>query len=264
MLFSFNFLTFTLITLQQWSSASLRKPEMHNHRPTQAPLFAMNALDEECNVKPDPSSSLLEVINANWNNLSQADREKVGQIVAQSSNAPPAAYPEPNRVTVINKHVPKALSHSDIPPSRSKAKSKGKPKAKGDGQSKFASSRKRKECVEEESSDDDDWEPPRSDQPCISFRIDDEEKVVAFFHTRFMQIQQSAGKVIAKAWIKAICPKKQANYPYVDSNPRHGQKSRRPRHNGPPRIPNFWPNLSLCRHKEPDHLDKHGMPSRYL
>jgi hypothetical protein len=120
---------------------------------------------------------------------------------------------------------------------------------------------KRKAVASADSSDDendDDWGNHGNMQ--ITLHIANQDEVVHFLRMRFTQIQQLATKVIAKAWIKAICPKKQANFPYVDSNPRadQNQKRRRPRHDGPPRIPKFWPDIELCRHKEPDHTRKTG------
>jgi hypothetical protein len=111
--------------------------------------------------------------------------------------------------------------------------------------------------VSDEEDDDDHWENQGNTQ--ITVHIAHQDEVVHFLRVRFTQIQQLATKVIAKAWIKAICPKKQANFPYVDSNPRpeQSQKRRRPRHDGDPRIPKFWPT-ELCRHKEPDHTRKAG------
>lgn len=121
---------------------------------------------------------------------------------------------------------------------------------------------KRRAAASEESSDEeDDDEPwPNHGNMQITLHIANQDEVVHFLKMRFTQIQQLATKVIAKAWIKAICPKKQANFPYVDSNPRadQSQKRRRPRHDGPPRIPLFWPDVDLCRHKEPDHTRKTG------
>ncbi|KAK6002477.1 hypothetical protein QM012_001227 [Aureobasidium pullulans] len=118
---------------------------------------------------------------------------------------------------------------------------------------------KRKAVVLAESSDDENeenWSNHGNMQ--ITLHIANEDEVVHFLKMRFTQIQQLATKVIAKAWIKAICPKKQANFPYVDSNPRpdQNQKRRRPRHEGAPRVPLFWPDVELCRHKEPDHTRK--------
>jgi hypothetical protein len=113
-----------------------------------------------------------------------------------------------------------------------------------------------------ESSDEEDEEESYSSHGNmqITLHIGNPDEVVHFLEMRFTQIQQLATKVIAKAWIKAICPKKQANFPYVDSNPRpdQSQKRRRPRHDGSPRIPLFWPDVDLCRHKEPDHTRKAG------
>lgn len=121
---------------------------------------------------------------------------------------------------------------------------------------------KRKATASAESSDEEDEEEGYSSHGSmqITLHIGNPDEVVHFLKMRFTQIQQLATKVIAKAWIKAICPKKQANFPYVDSNPRadQSQKRRRPRHDGPPRIPLFWPDIDLCRHKEPDHTRKTG------
>ncbi|KAG9610843.1 hypothetical protein KCU86_g17764, partial [Aureobasidium melanogenum] len=118
---------------------------------------------------------------------------------------------------------------------------------------------KRKALASTDSSDEENeesWSNHGNMQ--ITLHIANEDEVVHFLKMRFTQIQQLATKVIAKAWIKAICPKKQANFPYVDSNPRpdQSQKRRRPRHDGAPRIPLFWPDVELCRHKEPDHTRK--------
>ncbi|KAG9732823.1 hypothetical protein KCU59_g11683, partial [Aureobasidium melanogenum] len=118
---------------------------------------------------------------------------------------------------------------------------------------------KRKALASADSSDEENeesWSNHGNMQ--ITLHIANEDEVVHFLKMRFTQIQQLATKVIAKAWIKAICPKKQANFPYVDSNPRpdQSQKRRRPRHDGAPRIPLFWPDVELCRHKEPDHTRK--------
>ncbi|KAK9326391.1 hypothetical protein V1517DRAFT_2320 [Lipomyces orientalis] len=69
--------------------------------------------------------------------------------------------------------------------------------------------------------------------------IGDREAVTAFFEAKFRQLQQLACKVVAKAWIKVIEPKKQSNHPY---------------NKGDEFKPDWWP--SEARHKEPDHLMK--------
>jgi hypothetical protein len=67
-------------------------------------------------------------------------------------------------------------------------------------------------------------------------------EVTIFLETRFRQLQQLCCKIVAKAWIKVIEPKKQTRYPY-----NRGEESK----------PDWWPDD--VRHKEPDHLMKPGM-----
>lgn len=78
--------------------------------------------------------------------------------------------------------------------------------------------------------------------------ISNEAQVVAFLEDRLERIQQLTDKKIAKAWIKGICPKKQARFPY--------QNAKRERDEGlKPDIPPWWP-IDLCDFKEPDHIQK--------
>jgi hypothetical protein len=67
-------------------------------------------------------------------------------------------------------------------------------------------------------------------------------EVTVFLETRFRQLQQLCCKIVAKAWIKVIEPKKQTRYPY-----NRGEESK----------PEWWPDG--VRHKEPDHLMKPGI-----
>ncbi|KAK9387997.1 hypothetical protein V1515DRAFT_453631 [Lipomyces mesembrius] len=69
--------------------------------------------------------------------------------------------------------------------------------------------------------------------------ICDRVAVTAFLEAKFRQLQQLACKVVAKAWIKVIEPKKQSNHPY---------------NKGEDFKPDWWP--PEARHKEPDHLMK--------
>ncbi|WFD34382.1 hypothetical protein MCUN1_001221 [Malassezia cuniculi] len=71
----------------------------------------------------------------------------------------------------------------------------------------------------------------------IVFR--DERERTEFFELRFSQLQQVMCKMVAKAWIKVIEPKKQTRCPY-----NKGEEGR----------PAWWP--ADVRHKEPDHLMK--------
>ena len=82
------------------------------------------------------------------------------------------------------------------------------------------------------------------------FRLSDEEAVCKYLYDQLLMLQQQAGKRIAKAWIKAICPKKQARYPYKTKQQKEGHET-----DAPIRIPEWWP-IDLCQFTEPDHLDK--------
>lgn len=82
-------------------------------------------------------------------------------------------------------------------------------------------------------------------------KIGNEEEVWKFCDQRFKNIQQTACKLIAKAWVKLIAPKKQSNHPYTGADAK---------------APDWWPKPwgasrdERVRHKEPDHLYKPGMP----
>ncbi|MCJ1285166.1 hypothetical protein MMC26_004504 [Xylographa opegraphella] len=86
----------------------------------------------------------------------------------------------------------------------------------------------------------------------VSIRISDTEALEKFYRTRFIQMQQIPCKVINKAWIKVVQPKKQARHPYnggkkaaAAGDPGNGDLTR----------PDWWPREG-CRHKEPDHIQK--------
>lgn len=80
-------------------------------------------------------------------------------------------------------------------------------------------------------------------------RIDDTEAVWKFYDQRFKNCQQTACKLIAKAWVKAVEPKKQTHHPYTGEDAK---------------APQWWPKPwgstkeEKVRHKEPDHLYKRG------
>ncbi|KAK9457256.1 hypothetical protein V1511DRAFT_159260 [Dipodascopsis uninucleata] len=69
--------------------------------------------------------------------------------------------------------------------------------------------------------------------------LSDTSSVTSFLELKFRQLQQLVCKVVSKAWIKVIEPKKQTNHPY-----NKGDKFK----------PSWWP--AQARHKEPDHLMK--------
>jgi hypothetical protein len=80
------------------------------------------------------------------------------------------------------------------------------------------------------------------------FRLSDEKAVCEYLHDRLLLLQQQAGKRIAKLWIKGICPKKQARYPYRSKQQRQSKET-------DPLVPEWWP-IDLCSFTEPDHVDK--------
>ncbi|KAF2171078.1 hypothetical protein M409DRAFT_51301 [Zasmidium cellare ATCC 36951] len=82
-----------------------------------------------------------------------------------------------------------------------------------------------------------------------TLRMDDTVQVVDFLRTRLKRMQQLAVKKIAKAWIKGICPKKQAKFPYQNSKKCDEVEGFKPR------IPGWWPKQG-CRFTEPDHIKR--------
>ncbi|TQV92621.1 kinesin [Cordyceps javanica] len=78
-------------------------------------------------------------------------------------------------------------------------------------------------------------------------RVGDSDAVWGFYEQRFKNCQQTACKLIAKAWVKAVEPKKQSTHPYTGSDEK---------------APDWWPKPwgptkdDKVRHKEPDHLYK--------
>ncbi|TVY32091.1 Uncharacterized protein LSUB1_G008706 [Lachnellula subtilissima] len=72
--------------------------------------------------------------------------------------------------------------------------------------------------------------------------IGDDVEVEKFYFLRFKDLQQSSCKVMAKAFVKLVEPKKQTHHPYTK---------------GAERAPPWWPPLTgenAVKHKEPDHL----------
>jgi hypothetical protein len=78
--------------------------------------------------------------------------------------------------------------------------------------------------------------------------IGNEAEVEKFYHCRFKDMQQSSCKIIGKAFVKLVEPKKQTHHPYTK---------------GDEKAPPWWPPTTgednvKVRHKEPDHLLKPG------
>ncbi len=90
----------------------------------------------------------------------------------------------------------------------------------------------------------------RPTQPAkIPIRISDQQAIWNIYDQRFRSLQQSACKLVAKAWVKLVEPKKQSTHPYTGSDEK---------------APDWWPKPwgptreERVRHKEPDHLYKKG------
>lgn len=119
--------------------------------------------------------------------------------------------------------------------------------------------------------------------PTVRFEIQDFDQVIYNLGLRFDQMQQLACKVVLKQIIKAIEPKKQSRFPYVNSARKEKEndkpsKKRNKKEEGPD-IPPWWPTerqewwsrlphpncktLTHVRHKEPDHLRKEGKLHRH-
>ncbi|MCJ1378762.1 hypothetical protein MMC17_001861 [Xylographa soralifera] len=92
----------------------------------------------------------------------------------------------------------------------------------------------------------------------VAIRLSDSEALEKFYRTRFIQMQQIPCKVINKAWIKVVQPKKQARHPY--NGGKKAAAAGEPG-NGDLTKPDWWPQEG-CRHKEPDHIQKKGKISQ--
>ena len=76
--------------------------------------------------------------------------------------------------------------------------------------------------------------------------IGEEAEVERFYFSCFEDMKQSSCKIMAKAFVKLIEPKKQTHYPYTK---------------GDIKTPPWWPDTkgdSSVRHREPDHISKPG------
>ncbi|KAF7852433.1 hypothetical protein EAF04_010973 [Stromatinia cepivora] len=89
-----------------------------------------------------------------------------------------------------------------------------------------------------------DTPSPILERKTMQLRIGDEEEVTKFYSCRFKDMQQASCKLMGKAFVKLVEPRKQTHYPYTK---------------GAAKAPPWWPVTSgelLVRHKEPDHLLK--------
>ncbi|QSS63931.1 hypothetical protein I7I51_00992 [Histoplasma capsulatum] len=100
--------------------------------------------------------------------------------------------------------------------------------------------------TDESETDNDFGDDPRD---MIGIPIGDEDRVIAYYAEAFKAFQQLNCRQIAKAYIKAIEPRKQARHPYNGGKVAPGEE-RDPEKTKP----SWWPAGVI--HKEPDHLKK--------
>ncbi|KAH6694654.1 hypothetical protein VD0002_g7085 [Verticillium dahliae] len=115
------------------------------------------------------------------------------------------------------------------------------------GSDDFSQPRKRARAYRRPIDDDSDIPSVTMGPVTKGLKIGDTDEVRKFYDQRFRNCQQTACKLIAKAWVKVVEPKKQTNHPYT------GQEEK---------APDWWPKPwgttkeEKVRHKEPDHLYK--------
>ncbi|KAJ6164589.1 hypothetical protein N7470_003261 [Penicillium chermesinum] len=106
--------------------------------------------------------------------------------------------------------------------------------------------------IEEEPSDSDEYGHNRSTE-MVPLRIGDTAKVTSYYEGALKHFQQLNCRMVAKAFIKFIEPRKQVRHPYNGGKPPAGSA---PGATGDPEKtkPEWWPPGVM--HKEPDHLRK--------
>ncbi|RDW86657.1 DUF2841 domain-containing protein [Aspergillus mulundensis] len=94
---------------------------------------------------------------------------------------------------------------------------------------------------------------------CTTLRVGQTQVLRKYYDKAFEDLKQLSCRVVAKAWVKLVEPRKQVNFPYNGKAP---SSSRLPKPPGqdeekpdPEKTkPTWWP--TGVRHKEPDHLPK--------
>ncbi|KAJ5672659.1 hypothetical protein N7507_001786 [Penicillium longicatenatum] len=101
-------------------------------------------------------------------------------------------------------------------------------------------------------SDSDDFSPNASSD-MVPIRVGDVQKVMSYYEGALKHFQQLNCRMVAKAFIKFIEPRKQVRHPYNGGKPPPGSA---PGATGDPEKtkPEWWPPGVM--HKEPDHLRK--------
>ena len=109
------------------------------------------------------------------------------------------------------------------------------------------------EDTEDEIEDEDGLLPKVDHTEQVTF--DQTDRLRGWYEKQLGQIQQVPCKVIVKAWIKKIHPKKQGTYPY-NGGKRARMLGLQKKQRGSITKPPWWP--PGVSHREPDHLEKKG------
>ncbi len=98
----------------------------------------------------------------------------------------------------------------------------------------------------------------------IKISCSDEKALMKFYGRILNDAQQDMSKKIAKCWIKAINPNKQAHHPYAKgSDAAPGWWPERPPAHPSGQVPRGNAENGYVRHVEPDHLSKAGKIFHY-
>lgn len=90
------------------------------------------------------------------------------------------------------------------------------------------------------------------DSRTVPIEIGDDKKLNQYYEDAFHTLQQIICRHIAKAYVKAIEPRKQVKHPYNGGRPSAPGEKPDPEKTKP----SWWP--ANVRHREPDHLRKKG------
>ncbi|KAJ5894528.1 hypothetical protein N7495_006219 [Penicillium taxi] len=196
------------------SRSAMRLPYAH---------YAMIYLDNEGKLKVDESASIQE---QNTSIFTPEVRQSFLEILGEKIGYHPATRPG------ILEASPRRV----------------KPRRSGNLRSPIVNDNR----LADHGSDSDDYGTNNSTE-MVALRIGDTQKVMAYYEGALKHFQQLNCRMVAKAFIKFIEPRKQVRHPYNGGKPPPGSA---PGTTGDPEKtkPEWWPPMVM--HKEPDHLRK--------
>ncbi|KAJ5099537.1 hypothetical protein N7532_006538 [Penicillium argentinense] len=201
------------------------RPPRHTANPLNLPFahYALIYLDKDGKVKTEESASMED--NYSYRSTFTAEvRERFLDMIDESERIQgrqPISRPSPRRVRRRRDNIPVSASASFT------------------------------EDHAAEDSDSDDISP--GGRETTALRIGDTQKIINYYEGALKHFQQLNCRMVAKAFIKFIEPRKQVRHPYNGGKPPAGSA---PGTTGDPEKtkPEWWPPGVM--HKEPDHLRK--------